>query len=210
MDNKYFKILQELKPDGVGVYKNISPTLLQLYHGVNKMDKHSVSDAAGQIHRLLNEMKGDDLIVFQRIEYLGSGNDTNGYNWLDTIKINASIRQRGLDLLEKELNKGIEQRVQESLIETNQSTREANAATVINSQYQQRFGNRSLMLGGISAAFILVSIVQQFLDKSPQRLQDIETQVKETKQTLEAIRLSLEEINSSIHKPKTDTVFLKQ
>ena len=210
MDNKYFKILQELKPEGVGVYKNISPVLLQFYPGVSRMDSFSVREASSQIYRLLEEMKKDELIALEQYTSLGSGNDTNGYTWLDQIQIKASIKQHGIDILEKELNKGTEQRLQESIIETNQSIRDANSATITNSKYQKKFGNRSLLLGGISAAFILVSIIQSALYTTPQRLKEIELQAKKTDTTLKHIQFYLEEINSSIKKAKTDTVFLKQ
>jgi hypothetical protein len=209
MDNKYLKILQYLKDNGgVGVYTNITPVLLQLYPGVNRMERYYVSEAGGQINRLLEGMKEDGFILVQQYTSIGSGNETNGYTWLDVVHIKASVKQKGLDALDEEINKGTATRLEESIIETNQSVRDANRATISGIGYQEKFGNRSLIIGAITTLFILVTIILSILDKTPQRLQDIKTVMQKQDSTLKNIQLSLEDLKTAIPQ-KSDTVYVK-
>lgn len=97
-----------------------------------------------------------------------------------------------------------------SIVATNQSIQATNVSTRANFVSQRKFANRSLWLAGISSVFILVTIIQSIVDKTPQRLQDIETQLKNQSQESKNIHTSLEKINSSMKKLTTDTVLVKR
>lgn len=96
-----------------------------------------------------------------------------------------------------------------SIVETNKSIQNTNVSTKENFASQEKFATRSLWLAGISSSFIFASVILSILDKTPQRLQDIEKSMKTQDSTLRNIQLSLEAINSSMRNAGTDTVLVK-
>lgn len=104
------------------------------------------------------------------------------------------------DLIEKQTN---------SIIETNTSVKTTNRAIVNNLGFQKCSQIWSIALAGLSTIFILATVIQSVLDKTPQHLKDIKTQVQEQSKALKSLETSLKEINSSIQKLKIDSVFLK-
>lgn len=206
MDAKYFKILSFLYEKGVGVLTNISPILLELFPGVDNMDGFTTQNETQNINRLLIGMKNNELIDFEKYK-IGSGNNTDGYLWLDTVKINASITQKGKDAVDSELSKGDTARLLESTILTNVSVRETNLSTIKNYNFQKSVQIWTLIIGGLSTVFIFTTIIQSALDNTPQHLKHIETQVKEQSKALRRLDSSLQEIKTSIETKRIDTVF---
>lgn len=97
----------------------------------------------------------------------------------------------------------LEERQIESAINANNSTNTLN--TVIlpdNFAFQKFIGRRTLWIGSISAVFILVTIVQNILSKTEEKLESISQQLQQTTKSLDSIHTSLEKINSSM---KSDT-----
>ena len=85
-----------------------------------------------------------------------------------------------------------------------------NTAVQNSFDWQSKFSKRSLWLAFLSIVFIAITALLQFLDKTPQRIEELKQEVKETSQTLKDIQSSLKEVNSSIQNIKIDTVFVKQ
>jgi hypothetical protein len=71
---------------------------------------------------------------------------------------------------------------------------------------QRRFGNRSLILAGLSVLFIGATAYLQYRDKTAQRVQELQQIMRQQEQKIKEIRTSLQEINSSIGKLKNDSL----
>jgi hypothetical protein len=97
-------ILEYLKPHGIGKYEILNPILLKLYSLTDKHDSSQAQKVTREIKDLLNGMESNNLIQLDptKFNHLGSGNTSEGYKWLDTTIIKASIKTPGLDLLKKE------------------------------------------------------------------------------------------------------------
>lgn len=97
-------ILEFLEPHGIGKYVPINSILLELFSLNNKFDISEAQQVSRQIKDLLNGMESNDLIQLDpnKFNHLGSGNTTEGFKWLDSSIIKASIKTSGLDLLTKE------------------------------------------------------------------------------------------------------------
>lgn len=205
MDSKTYKILTVLEPIGVATPYNISNTLLEMYPGVNTMDEIQVMGAWYQSNNLLNDLQKRGLIVIKNQQNnLAVGNATDGYSWYNTNQCIVEITGKGIEILDEEKNKSINQRLAESVINTNESiittnssTIEAHAATKGSYTFQKRYLNRSLWIAVISASFILVTIYQSFSNKTDRRLQDIQTTLQKQVQTLQDIRTYLQNLDSS-------------
>ncbi|MBK6937413.1 MAG: hypothetical protein IPH18_11430 [Chitinophagaceae bacterium] len=79
-----------------------------------------------------------------------------------------------------------------------------------NFKSQNKATNISIGVGFISLIFIAFSTYYQATDKTPKQLQSLKDTIIETQKKMQSIESSLREINSSIQKSKTDTVFVKQ
>jgi len=203
MDAKYFKVLEYLYPDGVGVSKNISPALRELYPNIDPKNFDRARFESGNVSALLRGMQKSNLIEYRDFS-LGSGNKTGGVSWLDTTPINATLTQYGKEAFDNEINKGETKRLTESTIETNQSVRDTNFATIQNMRFQKASQLCSLILAGLSVLFIGISAYLQYQDKTAAKVQDLQQQLQKTSDTIKQLELSLKEINSSIQKLKTD------
>lgn len=99
----------------------------------------------------------------------------------------------------------------ESSIDANKSTHKLNDDLLPKSlASQEKLTKCSLVLAGLSIAFIGITAYIQYKDKTDQRLDELKQEVKETSKKLESIQTSLKEINSSIRIVSTDTLFVKQ
>lgn len=76
--------------------------------------------------------------------------------------------------------------------------------------FTRKSTNKSLLLAVISSLFILASVILTILDKTPQRLQDIKTELQNTNKSLDTLRISVEDLKSSIQKITTDTILVKR
>lgn len=208
MDAKYFKILTFLYDKGVGEFVNISPALLDLYPNVDRMDGFIVQHESQKVNGLLISMQKGELIEFRQYS-IGGGNNTNGYSWLDTVQIQASITQKGKDAIDSEIAKGETARLIESTILTNESVRETNTATVQNLHFQKKAQIWTIALGGLSTLFILTTIIQSAFDKTEQRLKDIQETMQIQSQKTQKLDSSLQEIKTSIQTKRIDTVFVR-
>ncbi len=209
MDAKYFRILTSLYDEGVGVFVNISPILLELFPGVDRMDFYRVTFESPNVERLIKSMVDNKLIEVQRFS-IGSGNRTNGVLWIDTEKVNAAITQTGKSAFDHEKNKGETSRLMESSILTNESVRETNIATINNLKFQKTAQKWTIGLGALSTIFIFSTIIQSALDKTPQHLKNIEKTMQILTKKTEKLDSSLQEINASIETKRIDTVFVTQ
>lgn len=85
-----------------------------------------------------------------------------------------------------------------------------NKAIQDNLSFQKKFGNRSLLIGAISAIFILATIILSITDNSKRKLDDIKTELSNIKISIDSNRISLEKINTFLKKSTTDTLLLKK
>lgn len=213
MDIKRFKILEFLKDAGEGVDENISPILLNLFPEIDTNDGLIVRQYVGVVERVLQLMKRDGHILVSNYTPLGSGNESNGYTWIDSVKILASITHGGLEALEKESSKGSESRLHESImasnqsnIETNLSVQEVNKATKNlyekilpdNFDAQKKSSGWSLFLAGLSVVFIGFTAYLQLTDKTAQKIQSLKKEIQGTTKSLNELKISLDKINFSI------------
>lgn len=176
MDSKHTKILYYLSSEGVGIYRNISPILLEMYPNVNT--KSEDAPMMSQIvNALLNSMKKSNLIEVQHYK-IGVGNTTNGYDWIDNISIMASITQFGLDALSNEMAKPQAQKLNEATILLNESLRDVNIETIKSYAFNRRMQIFSIILATISTAFIGVTIYQTAKDKTERKLEGIQTEIQ--------------------------------
>ena len=182
-------------------------SILQLYIGENISFPHTYiySNLGGKgnsnITLALNKLCEDDYLEKTEASYYIFTGKTKQFisdgmycNWCNRIKKEKEYMSVK-ELLEIEQIK--------STTKTNKSVQESIS-------YQRKLGNRTLILGGITAFFIAVTIYQQYEDKTDQKLQDIQTELQKSKLALDSVRFSIQETNSSIQQPKTDTVFVKQ
>ena len=209
MDAKYFKILTFLYDKGVGEFANISPTLLELFPGVDKMDGFTTQHETQALNSLLIGMKNNELIDFSKYK-IGSGNNSEGYLWLDTVGIDASITQKGKIAVDSEFAKGETARLLESTILTNESVRAINVATAKNYMFQKNVQKWTIVTGALSTIFILLNVIQAALDKTPQHLKDIKKTMQIQSQKTQKLDCSLQEIKTSIETKQIDTVFVRQ
>lgn len=199
MDAAIYKIIKFLAPFGVGDFKDITPTLLSIYKDVDPKDHERVIYESEKVKALLQSMQDNELISVREPDLgVGGGNTTEGFRWLDKQKYSASIKPKGIEALESEKNKSSIDRLNESMIETNASIRETNYATAQNIKFQKKSQIISLTLSGLSTIFILATVILSALDKTPQRLNGIETQMKEQSKAMQSFEASLKEISSSI------------
>lgn len=100
-------ILEYLEPHGIGRYVILNPILSQMFSLNNKHDISEAQQVSRQIKDLLNGLESNNLIQLgpNKFNHLGWGNTTDGFKWLDTAIIKASIKTPGLDLLRKEQTK---------------------------------------------------------------------------------------------------------
>lgn len=197
MDTAYYKILKKLQPEGIGVQVDISPTLLETYSNVDPMDHEKVKYYSGIIRRVIRAMVESGLIKAEEPS-IGGGNTSTGYRWIDKTPLHASITDKGISAIDAEVSKGSEQRLQESMIEVNKSIIETNFATRANFTLQVKFANRSLWLAAASSLFIFITVLFQFLDKTPQNLQDIKIELQTSSNKLDSLQNSLEKINTTL------------
>lgn len=209
MDIKHLEILKTLNAAGGNVPADISPLLLTWFPHIDRMNSFEVRFGTSMIFKLLEDMKAQNWIDVSQYTPLGSGNDSNGYTWIDTVHINASIKAKGIEALETELKKGDAERLTDSILALNQSTMDTNLATQANYIFQKRVQTVSLIIGGASALFILITIIQSIADKTPQRLQDMQKVMKTQDTTLQKIGTYLQKISDSIQPVKIDTVYVR-
>lgn len=209
MDAKYYKILVFLKQRGVGEFDNISPILQELYPGISGMDFDRAIFESNKINHLLASLNRERLIDLKGYS-LGSGNRTNGIDWIDTVNIQAAITQKGITVIEDENNKGESARLIESTILTNESVRETNSATRQNLSFQKTSQIYTIILGALSTVFILVTVIQKFYDNTEQSLQGIKEIMQIQSQRTQKLDSSLQELKTSIEKRKIDTVYVIQ
>lgn len=207
MDAKYFKILSFLYDKGVGEYTNISPILLELYPGVNRMNFDIASFESGNIKVLLKSMADNKLIQIEPYS-IGNGNRSNGAEWIDTVQINATITQQGKDAVDTEKQKGETARLMESTIITNESMREINNTTIQNIRFQKNSQKWAIVLSVLSTVFIIISVFQTGRDKTEEKLLDIQKTIQLQSKIIQNLNSSLDKINSTIQTKKIDTVFV--
>jgi hypothetical protein len=199
MDAATLKILKFLESFTVGDFQDITPTLLTIYSGVDPKDYERVKYESPKVENLLKSMEDKKLVLVRRPHLgIGGGSETDGYRWIDKQKYSAAMQPDGVAALEEEQNKSLLERLNESIIEANQSTRDTNFAVVQNIKFQKKVQIWTLVLGGLSTVFIFATVILSIADKIPQRLQGIETQVKEQSKMLEQLSPSLKEVSHSI------------
>jgi hypothetical protein len=88
------------------------------------------------------------------------------------------------------------------LYEEAQSVIATNKATAASFENQKKFGDRSLLLAGVSTLFILGTIFLQLADKTPQRLKGIEEELQKTRQILDNLTLHMKGIHYYLFAPK--------
>lgn len=201
MDKKYCKILTFLY-DNIDSTIDISPVLLEMYPNVDRMNMEKVHSATTSINQLLTGMNG--LIIVQDYT-IGSGNQTNGFSWIDIIQIKASITQTGKTALDIEYAKVETSRLLESSITTNKSIIEANSALIRNLKFQVKSQILSIALGGLSVLFIAITAIQTHFDKTAQRVQEIQPIMQKQSYIIQQLDSSLREINSSIRQIKKNS-----
>ena len=208
MDAKYFKILTFLYDKGVGEFVNISPTLIELYPNVDRMDGFIVQHETQKVNGLLISMQKGELIEFRQYSF-GGINSINGYPWVDTVEIQTAITQKGKDAVDAENAKGETARLMESTILTNESVRETNTATIQNLHFQKTAQKWTIGLGALSTLFILITVIQAIFDKTTESLQLIEKTMQTQAQKTQKLDSSLQEIKTSIETKRIDTFFVR-
>lgn len=202
MDTKFLRILEHLEPSGVGEVVNISPVLLQFYPHVNKMIRHEVNPAWNTIYRLLEDMRLAELITPLPYPSIGSGNEVNGYTWIDDQPVNVHLRPKGLEALEREKNKGTEKRLQESMIETNESILATNALQQTNIRSQERLTKTALWIAGTSAFIAVLTFIIAILPKSDKpsqvSLPQTDSILKSTEKKIESLTQRLQSLDSTL------------
>ena len=201
MDDKTFRILSQLEPLGIGDYKDISPILLSFSLPVNLYEQHSVAVEWGKIYRLLEDMKKNDFISIHPYPGISSGNNTNGYLWIDTIPIMACLNQKGHEALEKERNKGSDEKLRDSMFEVNQSIQQTNQSTLQTNisirtlydnteKYYKAQRAATWVIAGATIINIFVSALPYITSKgeAKEQLQQLQTQNQQLKEQLEKLQ----------------------
>jgi len=110
-----------------------------------------------------------------------------GDNWVLSEK---GVGAYNIYLLER---KKLELEVKQ--IESNINT---NTSVQTNIKTQEKIGNRSLILAGISVLFIALTFLDNLNDKSSKELQELRQQLQKSTQSLDSIQLFLKGIDSSM------------
>jgi hypothetical protein len=210
MDSFLFKILKKLNDAGVSNEVDVTDIILGEYPSVDKRNFDDVRRAGNRISLIIKELRdNEDINSFQEPS-IGNGNASNGYTWYDTTRLKLRITNKGSDRINAELSKGEGQRLQESMIVSNESVRKTNEATIINYDTQRKLGNRSLILAGVSAVFIIFSVYQAYSDKTAQELKGIKEELKTLSKEVQKIQPSLEKAILSKTVYSHDTVYVKK
>jgi cell division protein FtsL len=171
-----------------------------------------VSISQSDIYRSIG--KKGDTNTFQALKrlkedgYLDFCNDYFSFNG-KTLAFIGSGKYKGLCEREQirisnlSAKEKLEEESIKSVIATNEAVQENFTSQKITTYI-------SIGVGVLSLIFIGISTYYQANDKTPKEVQKLKEEVIETQKKLQNLQSSLKEINSSIQKPKTDTVFLKQ
>src|SRR5262245_14796817 len=101
MDNRQYKILEHLANKGQGVF-SIREPLLEIYPNVDNKERAEVKDAARAVDRPLKSMTDSKYIAVESYRPLGVGTK-NGYTWLNTVDVKASMKEEGQNVFNFEL-----------------------------------------------------------------------------------------------------------
>ena len=180
-------------------------------------DQKSIDDLKERIARL----KSGGLIE-------GDWSDDGFKSWGQTVEdktfayrehpLNARLTDKGAELVERRLEKERQKKVDDSLLETNQSVKNTNTSTqnLYNVTLPNNFKSQniatyiSIGVGALSLIFIGISTYYQATDKTPKEVQRLKEEVIETQKKLQKIESSIKEVNSSIQKVVTDTILVKK
>jgi hypothetical protein len=105
-----------------------------------------------------------------------------------------------------------------SSVQTNKSVKDTNIATKKlyeetlpkNFDDQRRFGNKTLIIGLLSTAFIGLTFWKEYRDTTPSKLQDLSSKSDSLRIELKNIRSAVESVNRSIERITTDTFVVKK
>ena len=177
------------------------------------MIRHEVAPAWGTIYLTLEDMRLAELISPNPYPSIGMGNVANGYSWIDQQPVYVHLRQKGLEALEAEKNKGIEDRLRQSMIETNESILATNTAQQRNIKTQEKLTKTALWIAAAAAFISLSGIFKDFLSKSdkPTILVSPQTDsiLKSTGKRIEALNRTLQSLDSTLKERKTDALKTK-
>jgi hypothetical protein len=205
MDSKVFKILNFLDAHSVGENVNISPILDELFPVRNTRDQNELLSVWPNIQGLLNTMKKEGFIECQTMSHLIKGNLTDGYAWFHNTPVYMQITSEGKEVLYHEQNKSREEKLSDSIIETNASTIDNNKASISNFKFQKTAQKWSIVLAGISVAFIIVSVIQTCNNDNSKNFNGIKEQLKQNKIAQDSIHNSLERIDQTLKSFSADT-----
>jgi hypothetical protein len=127
-DHHFIEVLEYLEPSGIGIYKDMSPLLQNMFPMQDKNDIKTLSAGTNKVKTLLNSL--NDYIVLReekaerlRFGLVGQGmGKPNLHIWLDEISINAHITAFGLEFLNNLRSQQLGASVSNSVIKTNEAT----------------------------------------------------------------------------------------
>ncbi len=207
MDIIVFNILKHLRDIGQDTFANISPVILDLYNDIDPMDHDRVRFESGRIERIVKGLHHEGLIHVQPFS-IGAGNTTSGFAWIDKTPIEAAIKRKGIEEVDKEISKSEPDKMTESIIETNKSIRDLNYATSQSIKFQKKATIWSLTFSGLSIIFIAISAALQWTDNTSQKIEELKEPMRETSNQIKQIEPSLKDLKNSIL-PQRDTIFVK-
>jgi hypothetical protein len=126
MDTPYITILKILEPKGVGQFTEINPILFTMFPLLNEKEGENIvfQNVSKNITNLLLSIQNENLITIADNQFcMLGGFSSSGRNWLDSIKINASITTQGLSLLASDRNQNMIEQVNKSVVDTNIATK---------------------------------------------------------------------------------------
>lgn len=215
MTEREKKILEFLEPHGLGGFQNLSNILMELFPVDDRMNHSEVIGVRQNIIDFFDGLIKADLIHMRDRPdgQMGSGNATNGYKWLDTTPIAASITSSGLEKLTLERSKGAKTDMEKSVLTTNASIEHLNGIMINEVPRQTRAMRRTALYAALAVIVALAAILKDWWlpYKSPleEQLKKDNTLQKQ-QQALDSLSKNLQQIETALKTLKTDTVFVKQ
>ncbi len=173
MDKLTFKILKKLYDNGAGKTTNVAAVFLEEYRDVDTSRHTAIQVANRRVEVLLVDLEETGLINPFQMPALGARNHSGEVAWFNNQAIDLSITNKGAQLIKEEIDRESNQRLQQSVIEVNESVVRTNNAAVENFKSQEKFAKRTWWIGLLSVLFISVTVVQTFMSNTDKNLQAI-------------------------------------
>ncbi len=189
---------------------DIRNLLIELYGHADRTQPYNLQTIGKKISKLLRVMSEDDnYIDISQYNSIGTKRGEEIIWITDLPALTAKIKDGGIEAFEKHKNKGIQERINDSILQVNESTVQLNTVTHSNINFQQTSQIWTIILAGLSTIFISITTYKSCSDNQEGAVRALTDTMRTQYKLIQKLDSSLIEINSSIRKKSVDTVYVK-